>query len=179
MKVLVISDSHRNLNNVEYILDLVMSKGVRTVLHCGDNIDDARRLQKLYPELEIHAVYGNCDGFGYGEDYTKVVEVGGVSIFMTHGHRYNVKYGDYETLAIDAAAYDASVAVCGHSHCAHLERIEGVMTLNPGSISQPRDGCGPSYAILDIEEGTVRDVAIMQITGNNGISRHPACERRF
>ena len=173
MKVLVISDSHRNLSNVEEVLQTVIPAGVTTLLHCGDNIDDARRLQKMYPELTIYAVYGNCDGFGYGEDYTKIVEIEGVSIFMTHGHRYNIKWGDYETLMIDAIAHDAKVAVCGHSHCAHLEKGDGVIALNPGSISEPRDGYGPSYAILDLEAGKIKNIAIMQITGNGCISSHP------
>lgn len=179
MKVLVISDTHRNISNVERVLELVMPRGVKTVLHCGDNIDDARRLQKLYPQLTIHAVYGNCDGLGYGEDYTKVVEVGGVDIFMTHGNRYNVKWDDYETLMIDAMAHDAQAAVCGHSHCAHLEKNEDFIMLNPGSMSEPRDGYGPSYAILDIEEGKIKDVAIMQITENHCISRHPSGEHKL
>lgn len=179
MKVLVISDTHRNISNVEFVLEQIMPRGVQTVLHCGDNIDDAKRLKALYPELTVHAVYGNCDGLGYGDDYTKIVEVGGISIFMTHGNRYQVKYGDYEMLMIDAMAHDAQVAVCGHSHCAYLNRQEDFVMLNPGSISEPRDGYGYSYAILDIEDEKVKDVAIMQIDRNHCISRHPANERRF
>ncbi len=179
MKVLVISDTHRNIKNVERILELIIPKGVKTILHCGDNIGDAKKLQSLYPELTVHAVYGNCDGFGFGEDYTKVVEVGGVKIFMTHGNRYDVKSGDYQILIIDAMAHGAQLAVCGHSHCAYLEKSEDFVALNPGSISEPRDGCGPSYAILDIEDGKIKDISIMQITGKAEISRHPANGNRF
>lgn len=179
MKVLVISDTHRNIKNVEMILEMIIPRGVKAVLHCGDNIDDARRIQELYPELTVHAVYGNCDGLGHGDDYTKVVEVAGVPIFMTHGNRYDVKWGDYQMLIIDAMAHGAQVAVCGHSHCAYLEKSEDFIMLNPGSISEPRDGCGYSYAILDIEEGKVSDISIMQISGNHCISTHPAMMKRF
>lgn len=175
MKVLVISDTHRNISNVEFVLEQVIPRGVTTILHCGDNIDDARRLQKLYPELTVHAVYGNCDGLGYGDDYTKVVEVGGVPIFMTHGHRYDVKWGDYENLVLDAQAYEAKAAVCGHSHCAHVEKHGSFIVLNPGSMSEPRDGFGYSYAILDIEHKKITNVAIMQMDRNHCISMHPAC----
>ena len=179
MKVLVISDTHRNIRNVEMVLEQVIPRGVEVILHCGDHIDDARRLKKLYPELTVHAVYGNCDGLGYGEDYTKVVEVENVPIFMTHGNRYDVKWGDYENLIIDAMAHGAKVAVCGHSHCAHLEKHGNFIMLNPGSISEPRDGFGFSYAILDIEAGKVTNVTIMQMDRKSCISTHPACRNIF
>ncbi len=171
MKILVISDTHGKLDNAKRIVESVMEAGIKYVLHCGDYVSDARLLQKFYPELEVNSVYGNCDiGFGGAND--EVIEIEGVSIYMTHGHKYGVKWGDYEDLWIDANAYDASVAICGHSHEAHLEKRQGILMMNPGSLSLPRDSQYPSYGILEIKNGKVISAKIMQIYDNGVIREH-------
>ncbi len=104
MKILVMSDTHGNLENAKYVLEEVISTGVKTVLHCGDYISDARLLQKFYPEIEVYGVYGNCD-VGFGGAYSEVVTLEGVAIYMSHGHKYGVKWGEYEEVAIDAIAH--------------------------------------------------------------------------
>lgn len=177
MKVLVISDTHGNISHVEDILERTIPLGVKAVLHCGDYITDARIIGKRYPELEIYGVHGNCD-IGFGAAYSEVVTLEGVNIFMTHGHRYSVKWEDYEDLYIDAVAHEAQLAICGHSHVAYLERREECTLLNPGSITQPRDGFGPSYAVLDLEGGKIKEISIMQIVDHQSVTRHPAMNKR-
>lgn len=172
MKILVMSDTHGNLENAKYVLEKVIPTGVKTVLHCGDYISDARLLQKFYPEIEVYGVYGNCD-VGFGGAYSEVVTLEGVAIYMSHGHKYGVKWGEYEEVAIDAIAHEAQVAVCGHSHEAYLQKEQGILIMNPGSLTLPRDSRYPSYGILDLEAGQVKDASIMQILENNTITRHP------
>src|SRR5215813_13261002 len=41
----------------------------------------------------------------------------------------------------------------GHSHIALLERLDGVLFLNPGAAGRPRFGGGLSVAILDVVAG--------------------------
>lgn len=173
MKVLVISDTHGNIENAKYILEKVMPSGVEAVLHCGDYISDARLLQKVYPQLEIYGVYGNCD-VGFGGAYSDVVTLEGVSIYMSHGHKYGVKWGEYEEVVIDALAHQAKVAICGHSHEAYLKKERGVLIMNPGSLTLPRDSRYPSYGILDLESGKINQATILQIRENGQITRHVA-----
>lgn len=172
MKVLVISDTHGNIENARYILDSAKAAGIKAVLHCGDYVSDARLIDKFYPEVEVYSVYGNCD-VGFGGEYSMAVEIEGVTIYMTHGHRYGVKWGEYDELAIDAIAHDAKVAVCGHAHEAHLEIIDDVIVINPGSLTLPRDSKYPSYGILELEAGHVKEVKILQITDEGKIIHHP------
>lgn len=170
MKVLVISDTHGNIDNVRSILD---QTEVVAVLHCGDYITDARLIQKFYPEVEVYGIYGNCD-IGFGGEYDTVVTLDGVSIYMTHGHRYGVKWGEYEELIIDTKAHEAEIVVFGHSHEAHLEQKDGVVLLNPGSITKPRDSRYPSYAFIELNNGKIKEISILQIRANGEITRHPA-----
>ena len=171
MKVLVMSDTHGNIENAKYVLEKVIPMGVKVVLHCGDYISDARLLQKFYPEVEIYGVYGNCD-VGFGGAYSEVVTLEGVRIYMSHGHKYGVKWGEYDEVAIDAIAHEAQVAVCGHSHEAYLNKQQEVIIMNPGSLTLPRDSRYPSYGILDIEDEKVKEISVMQIVENNVITRH-------
>ncbi|WP_070001068.1 metallophosphoesterase family protein [Cellulosilyticum sp. I15G10I2] len=174
MKVLVISDTHRNIQNVIHVIERIRPLGVSTIIHCGDHIGDAHKLKKLYPDIEIYAVYGNCDGMAYPEEYTRVVVIEQVSILITHGHRYGIKWDDYSELLIDAEAEGAKLAICGHSHSAYLKKEKGIILLNPGSITLPRDSNYPSYAIVDLEDGRVKDISIMQIIENSRVCTHPA-----
>ena len=166
------SDTHGRLEHAKTIVESVMQAGITHVLHCGDYVSDARLLQKFYPQLEVHSVYGNCD-IGFGGENDSVIELEGISIYMTHGHKYGVKWGEYDDVWIDADAYDARVAVCGHSHEAYLEKRQGILIMNPGSLSLPRDSKYPSYGILEIKNGKVVSAKIMQIYDNGVIREHP------
>ena len=174
MKVLVISDTHGNIQNVIHILKLIRPLGVDTIIHCGDYIDDARRLIKLYPDITVYAVYGNCDGLAHKDEYTQIITLEKVPILITHGHRYGIKWGDYKELYIDAKAEAAQLAICGHSHAAYLKKEQGIILLNPGSISLPRDFNAPSYGIIDLEAGKIKEVSIMQIVEGSKVCTHPA-----
>lgn len=172
MRVLVMSDTHGNIEKAKMVLDRVIPAGVKTVLHCGDYISDARLLQKNYPEIEVYGVYGNCD-VGFGGASSEVITLEDVPIYMSHGHKYGVKWGEYEEVAIDAEAYEAKVAVCGHSHEAYLNKIDGILIMNPGSLTLPRDSRYPSYGILELEKGKIKEASVLQILENDVISRHP------
>lgn len=41
------------------------------------------------------------------------------------------------------------IVILGHTHCRMVRYLDDTMIVNPGSLGQPRDGKGYSYAILD------------------------------
>lgn len=172
MKILVMSDTHGKLYYAEKVLEELIPLGITTVLHCGDYVSDARLIEKFYPQLTVYSVYGNCD-VGFGGAYSEVITLEGVSIYMSHGHRYGVKWGEYDEVAIDAIAHDAQIAVCGHSHEAYLECKDDVLIMNPGSLTLPRDSQYPSYGILEIENGEILEAKVLQIIENSRIVEHP------
>lgn len=175
MKVLVVSDSHKDLQNIHTVIRTIGLSNIDLLLHCGDHADDAIRLKNIYSQLTIDYVYGNCDGLSYGTNRQKVIEIGGVPVFLTHGDKHNVKSGDYDELFIEAQAYESKVALCGHTHCAYFRKKEEIILLNPGSISLPRDSHYPSYGILDINEKAknVENAAVIQMLDNSTFRRHP------
>ena len=58
MKVLVVSDSHGNVENICRAVELEQP---RMLLHLGDGWRDAELVAQRFPELPLEKVPGNCD----------------------------------------------------------------------------------------------------------------------
>lgn len=148
MRIGVISDTHRAIVLAQKAIEQMGP--VDMVLHLGDNFTDAVKLAKIFPNIKFEYVMGNCD-FGYGDASEKLLEICGRKVFMTHGHRYNVKIG-YMELYERAKELGAEVALFGHTHCPMMERLGNVHIINPGSVSMPRCGAQRTCAIVFIDE---------------------------
>ena len=150
MKICVFSDSHGYADNMIAAIELEKPE---LCFFLGDGERDIERVMKLYPDLPVYAVRGNCDFRSKSKNFLKI-EVEGVTIFMTHGHMSNVKY-EYEldTLTLHATQAGASVALFGHTHTQHLSENRGVTLINPGTVGR---GYYPGYAVLNIEKGMCR-----------------------
>ena len=128
------------------------------VFHLGDCERDTQRLEKEFPDLPLYRVCGNCDREPVNPEVLQLM-LDGVKFFLTHGHRYSVKY----TLdALLHAAYfaGADMVLFGHTHHAMSETIQGLYVVNPGTA-----GVGPTctYACIETEDGAVRSVGIHAI----------------
>lgn len=150
-KILVLSDSHGNLNNM---ILAVQREEPDMVFHLGDGWRDARKLSKRFPGLILEQVPGNCDF--QNESAVRVLSVEGILVMLCHGHTFNVKAG-YLTLQYAAEEKGVAAALFGHTHRVFYDRHNGVSYLNPGSIGGLGFGAPPSYGILciDGEKGTV------------------------
>lgn len=146
MKVLVISDTHGRLANLERVLDKV--KPVDLVLHLGD-IEGDNEIIRNMTGCPVMAVKGNNDIFS-GDPAERVVELGKHKALMAHGHRHNVYFGT-DRLEWRARELEADIVFHGHTHVPHMDMSGDVWVMNPGSLSQPRNGSRYSYIVLDID----------------------------
>ncbi|MBR1444691.1 MAG: metallophosphoesterase [Firmicutes bacterium] len=162
MKILVLSDTHGLLDNAYKITDKIKTE-IYAIIHLGDYDRDADTLRFKYPDLKVFSVAGNCDYSDY-DNTERIINLGGVKIFMTHGHTYHVNSGVMR-LAYAAMEKEADIALYGHTHSAFISREDGILIMNPGSISSPRGTNICSYGILDIEDGFA-DAKIMGIYDN-------------
>jgi len=157
MKILVFSDSHGEIGRMAQIIG---ASDVCGVIFLGDYVRDIDKVASLHPHLNYYVVAGNCDFLSPVPD-EGIVELGGAKIFLTHGHRHGVK-SDLSRLAAYAKNAGADAAFYGHSHVAYYGEIDGIVLLNPGSITEPRGDIGASYALLEIVDGEF-DVRIVEI----------------
>ena len=146
MKILVISDTH---GDIKRAVNLVSSiKGIDLIIHCGDNKRDAEKLSERSPDIEVIAVNGNCD-MHMGTDFT-IVKTNAGDIFVTHGHDYGVGYA-LDGIVEEAKNYDCRAICFGHTHKPLCVERDGVLIVNPGSLSEPRGGSEPSCAVITTE----------------------------
>jgi putative phosphoesterase len=146
MRVLVISDTHGDISGVHKILS--DDAGFDLIIHLGDYLRDAEKIEAEYPDIKVEYVYGNCDFRISDIPSEKLIEIKGKRILFTHGHKYSVKYGP-DKLIERAREAGADILLYGHTHVSSLMEGEGFVLLNPGSISNSRDSFGESYAVLD------------------------------
>ena len=77
---------------------------------------------------------------------TILTELGGVRLFLTHGHLFGVKSG-MSRLKLEADRVGADIALFGHTHRPFLEEDGGVWYMNPGAA---RDG---RYGVIEMKDG--------------------------
>ena len=136
----VVSDTH-GLLRPEAIRAL---DGVELIVHAGD-VGAAEVLAGLRELAPVFAVRGNNDKGPWADALpaTEVVEVGGALLYLVH---------DVAELDLDPAAAGFHAVVSGHSHRPKVERKDGVLYLNPGSIGPRRFKLPVSLALLRVSE---------------------------
>lgn len=148
MKILIISDTHGFLWNLEEVLKRV--RPIDLLIHCGDVQRDEEPV-KAAADCPVYMVAGNND-LGTLLEKELFLNIGKYCIMVTHGHRYSVGYG-LDMLVSAAKKKGADIVMFGHTHVPLLQKIDGVTLINPGSITIPRQpGRRPSYAFMEIDK---------------------------
>lgn len=145
MKILVVSDTHRNFA----VLDEVVNNNLDAdlIIHLGDGENEARDIHNLHPEKPMIYVCGNCD---YGMHKQKhIVTACGYKIYCCHGHNEDVHSGLSQLVAA-AKGEDCKIALYGHTHLYRTEIVDDVFVMNPGSLDSPRNHNEPTYGVLII-----------------------------
>jgi putative phosphoesterase len=132
--------------------------GVDRIVHAGD-IGWPSLLLELEAVAPVTAVAGNTDNHP-GWDLTEVLEFGGCRILVHHIVEPRRLTDD---LRRRIQRVEPHVVVFGHTHTTALERIDGVLYVNPGSAAQGRSGQPRSVAILHGADGAA-DLAVDFIT---------------
>lgn len=193
MKILAIGDTHNRRKMVHDIWPKL--KDIDLVIHTGDYYEDAILLEE---ELGVPFAYvkGNCDG-SYSGTYCSdrggdfaVVETEQGRILLTHGHNEHVNYS-LDNLRYKALENGCIAVVFGHTHRSLIEQIEEpaapggkLWFINPGSLPQPRDGSGGSYAIIRATEERFDATVVYYNTvmnssrGGSGVESHGASAGR-
>lgn len=146
MRIGIISDTHGDIVSAERAIKIMGD--IDLLLHAGDTYRDAELLKEMLG-IDIIAVKGNTD-FDYEADLERTISLDGKQIFLTHGHQYNVKHS-LDRLYYKAIETNSDVVIFGHSHMPLHIKEKGIVFLNPGSVSRPRGGSKPSYAIINIK----------------------------
>ena len=176
-KILIASDIHGSAWYCRKLLQALEREGAKRMLLLGDILYHGPRndLPREYAPKDVIAmlnplkerivsVRGNCEAevdqmgldFPVLADYC-LMPVGDHMMFCTHGHIYNE-----ENLP---PMMPGDILLYGHTHIPRAEKVLDKWMLNPGSVSIPKGGSVPSYAVLEDGTFTIKDMdgaAIMQ-----------------
>lgn len=161
MKYMFASDIHGSAFYCGKMLEAFEEEGAGRLVLLGDLLYHGPRndLPKEYAPKQVIAmlneykhriltVRGNCDAevdqmvleFPIMADYGILIEEK-KTFYLSHGHIYHE--GNLPPLQ------KGDIFVYGHTHVLRAENKDGQVYLNPGSVSLPKEGNVPSYAILD------------------------------
>jgi putative phosphoesterase len=184
MKIGIVSDIHAHPQALRHTLEDMPA--VDMVLCAGDVISDYRFCAETVDMLrraQVHCIQGNHEtGFfgGRNPDYLRkcqrefapelldflasaplslAFEAAGAQVLMVHASPWE-PFDDYiyprspQLARFAQLPYD--FVIFGHTHVPMVHQADGVMVINPGSCSQPRDqDRRGSYAILDLDRRAV------------------------
>ena len=167
MKYLVISDIHGSNYYAKKIEEIYNKENPDKIILLGDLYYHGPRnpLTEEYNPMEVSNLLnslkdkilctrGNCDAdvdemiseFDFNDNIE--LDINGKKFFFTHGHKFN----------IDNIPDNIDILVYGHFHTGFIKEKEGVICVNSGSISLPKNGTKNSYLIIDDNEIILKDV---------------------
>lgn len=141
IKIVVLSDSHCNKQGITKLKQIMDEADY--IITLGDMLGDYTTLVKDY-KSKLIAVKGNCDNHYLPDE--RIIDIEGVKLFVTHGHKYQVK-STYDNLLSKARQLQANVVLYGHTHVAAIDNRDEIMLVNPGTMWA---GNGSSYCYLII-----------------------------
>ena len=156
MRILVCSDSHSGLGFMRYCIKTLKPNAV---IHLGDHYDDGETIHEENPQIPFYQVPGNCDVYRCPPFASEILilPVCGVPLYMTHGHRHQVKM-TRSMLIRDARAGKVAAVLYGHTHIADCHQEEdGLWVLNPGSCGS----WGGTVGLIEVEDKKIVDCKIL------------------
>jgi len=148
MKIVVMSDTHGHYGLMKKVIKQMGEADY--IIHLGDYLTDGTRLS-LELDREVVCVKGNCD-FSVDIPHERELEINHKKIFITHGHRYHVKWG-YDQLLCKGEEVKADLILYGHTHFPEIFYNGNTLYMNPGSVGEPRGGVNPSFGIIHLVNG--------------------------
>lgn len=148
MKILIVSDTHRH--NENFLKALEKTGPVDMLIHCGD-IEGSEYLIANSAGCPVQMVMGNNDFFS-DLPREKEFQIGKYKVWLTHGHTYYVSMGD-ENIKREARERGVDIVMFGHSHRPIVDIDDGIIAVNPGSLTYPRqEGRKPSYIVMELDD---------------------------
>lgn len=154
MLLVIISDIHDNIPNLEKCLNWCRQNKVANLICCGDitTIESARYLAQNFPG-EIFVVEGNAEIYQESDlkkfkniNYCGAIginEIAGLNIGFCHEKQKVEKIKELSPFSLGFIFY-------GHSHKPWLEKDGATIISNPGTLSGVFNSA--TFAVLDTEK---------------------------
>lgn len=148
MKILIVSDTHKQNKNLVKVLEKVSP--IDLMIHLGDS-EGSEEFFREIAGCPVEMIAGNNDFFSELEK-EKEIQIGKYRVLLSHGHYYYVTVG-VENLRSEGIGRGLDVVMFGHTHRPYINIEDNITMINPGSLSYPRqNGHKPTYIIMEIDK---------------------------
>lgn len=151
MKLIVFSDTH----GVNYGMREVMTlqQNADLFIHLGDGAPDFVTLCQGFGK-PYAAVRGNCD-LASDLPLEMTLNLGGKTIFLTHGHAYGVKTA-FGPIRRRGKEVGADIILFGHTHTPMIEYYaeeenSPYYLMNPGALGRSYGVIPSTYGVIEIK----------------------------
>jgi putative phosphoesterase len=163
MKIGVLSDTHDNLSNLTYVLELCRDRGITTIIHCGDltgfeMVSHFEGFRVIYTpgnmDVATGAIKKRFEKMGE-DNFVGIVyrgQLDGVPMAVTHSH--------IESKVMELVRQRRYKWIFhGHTHERRDEVLRGTRIINPGALG----GMGwqkRSFCIVDLVNDDVEFIIV-------------------
>ena len=173
MKLLIASDIHGSEYWMKEVVNAFNYEKADMLLLLGDIYNHGPRnpLPQDYAPMKVAdilnamtdklmVVKGNCDSevdqmiskFSFVNE--AMVCVNGNRIYATHGHIFNK-----DNIPVNCG----EALVYGHFHVCFIERINGIIVANPGSVSLPKQNSPHAYLIVEDNDMSLKELGTYKL----------------
>jgi len=145
--IAVLADTHGDTNSVCKHLKQWKLDGL---IFAGDYYRDGEKIARDL-QINYYGVRGNCDRSEPRARDEEIIELMNKKIYLLHGHQYGVKQS-VSRLYYRALELEVDAVIYGHTHYPHLEQIDKLWIINPGSPSRSRIDSRGSYGLIEIKQ---------------------------
>lgn len=155
MKIMVISDTHDNIENLRKAIKIANKEKIDTIIHCGDLVSPFMIKEFKKFRGKAHFVWGNNDGDKPNIIKNKPtnVEIHGI-LGEINVEGKKIAFIHYDFLGIPLATtgkYDT--IFFGHTHKKFREKIGKTIVANPGELAGILSS--PSYLIYNTKDDSI------------------------
>lgn len=156
MKILIASDIHGRYKRMERLCSIIQKENPEKIIMLGDFLYNGPRngvpddydpmgVANLVKPLasRLIPIRGNCDAdiditvLGFPLPRFQNLTLNGYDVHLIHGDDFSL-----------VEAKKGDIVMFGHIHVPLIFKKDGLIILNPGSVSFPKDGSVPSFAIF-------------------------------
>lgn len=163
-KIYICSDVH---NDYFAFQNFIEKAEINPIIICGDLTPSSPSLSTLFSQLnnDLYLVKGNCDNaFDFSianiniPPRIRLERFFNKNVLITHGDM--IKKPSQSSIELNCG----DIFISGHTHVPQLYTDDnGVIILNPGSLSRPRGKFDSSYATIDKDKIEIRTLKKDQI----------------
>ena len=154
MKIVIISDIHDNIPNLEKCLQWCRNNAIDQLICCGDvtNSETIKYLSEGFKK-NIHIIRGNADIYYEEEleDYRNYTYHGRYGKFVMNGYNIGMCH-EPDFFQQTTEMCTCNLVFYGHTHRPHIEKKNSTQYINPGTLGGVF--YSSTFAYWDMETGT-------------------------